>query len=223
MRHNAANAAPPIRKPFFRPHHRSRPQRTRPVSHPSPRAEDATSATEARVQMQLNADLYTMGRNTQLAAFLTAMLTWNIFYWPSGDTLVLAWAALMHGVQGVRALSFHSIAKRFPAGTRPTELSAHHIRSMVPLLAVASTAWGLSAWLLTPPGQPLAQQAVLMVILFGMLAASLPAISQRRGAVLWWLGPLSLLLIARFALEGESQGWLLSVCTVLYSGSSSPC
>ena len=217
MRHNAANAAPPIRKPFFRPHHRSRPQRTRPVSHPSPRAEDATSATEARVQMQLNADLYTMGRNTQLAAFLTAMLTWNIFYWPSGDTLVLAWAALMHGVQGVRALSFHSIAKRFPAGTRPTELSAHHIRSMVPLLAVASTAWGLSAWLLTPPGQPLAQQAVLMVILFGMLAASLPAISQRRGAVLWWLGPLSLLLIARFALEGESQGWLLSVCTVLYS------
>jgi signal transduction histidine kinase/CheY-like chemotaxis protein len=182
-----------------------------------PRAEDTPNATDKRVQMQLNAELYMMGRNTQLAAFLTAMLTWNIFYWQTGETLALVWAGLMHGVQGLRALSFHAITKRFPTRDTPKELSARDIRSMVPLLAVASTAWGLSSWLLTPPGETLGLQAVLMVILFGMLAASLPAISQRRSAVLWWLGPLSVLLIARFALEGDSQGWLLSLCTVLYS------
>ena len=183
----------------------------------SSRAANTPNATDERVQKQLNAELFLMGRNTQLAAFLTAMLTWNIFYWQTGEALVLVWAGLMHSVQALRALSFHTIAKGFPTRATPTELSSRSIRSMVPLLAMASTAWGLSTWLLTPPGQTLESQAVLMVILFGMLAASLPAISQRRSAVLWWLGPLSILLIARFALRGESQGWLLSLCTVLYS------
>jgi signal transduction histidine kinase len=187
-----------------------------PAAPPPPDpAEDA--ARERFIRERLNFQLFTLGRTTQTGAFLAALLLWGMFLLLTRDALVLVWAAQMHAVQLWRYLLFRRNAHSYPIDLYPDTQPTRAVRHVVPLRVMASLAWGLSAWLLIPPsGAHDAQAPILMVILFGMMAASIPAIMPLRRAVLAWLVPITLLLAARFAWMGGPQGWIMGVGALLF-------
>ena len=169
------------------------------------------------VQQRLYFQLYALGRTTQLAALLCAVMTWVIFLMLRGRAQVFIWAALMHAVQAWRSWLFRRTTRDYSAERYPDQLPWDAVRHVVPLLTVASIIWGLSAWILIPPDAGLDGQApILVVILFGMMAASIPAIMPIPRAVLAWLAPLTLLLAARFAWQADPQGWVMCACTLLF-------
>lgn len=175
------------------------------------------TAQERFIRERLNFQLFTLGRTTQVGAFLAALLLWGIFLLLTRDPLVLVWAAQMHAVQCWRYLLFRRNARDYPASLYPDTQPSQAVQHVIPLLLMASVAWGLSAWLLIPPsGVHDAQAPILVVILFGMMAASIPAIMPLPSAVLAWLGPITLLLAARFAWMGGPQGWIMGIGALLF-------
>lgn len=169
------------------------------------------------VQERLYFQLCALGRTTQLAALLCAVMTWVIFLMLTGRPQVFIWAALMHAVQAWRSWLLRRTTRDYPAARYPDQLPWDAVRHVMPLLTVASIVWGLSAWILIPPNAGLDGQApILVVILFGMMAASIPAIMPIPRAVLAWLGPLTLLLAVRFAWQADPQGWVMCACTLLF-------
>lgn len=185
-----------------------------------PPAASTTAAPDlgdAGIRERLNFQLYALGRTTQLGAFLAAVLTWSIFLLLTGRPQVFVWAVLMHAVQAWRSWLFHRTERDYPVAIYADRLPPAAVRHVKPLLLVASVAWGLSAWLLVPPGAGLdAQAPILVVILFGMMAASIPAIMPIRSAVVAWLTPLTLLLAVRFAWQADASGWVMCACTLLF-------
>ena len=178
---------------------------------------DADGARDRLVGERLNFQLQALGRATQAGAFVAALLLWGIFLYVTGRPQVLIWAALMHAAQAARGYALWRTARAFPRERHPDSLPALAVARMAPMLVAASIAWGLSAWILIPPGsgaQPLAP--FLIVVLFGMIAASIPAIMPSKRTVRAWLIPLTLILAARFAWEGGMLGWVLCACTLLY-------
>ncbi|MFT4195538.1 ATP-binding protein [Ottowia sp.] len=188
---------------------------TTPPAPPTDAAEGA--ARERLIRERLNFQLQTLGRATQTGAFLAAVLLWSIFLLLTREPLVLAWAAQMHAVQAVRAALLRRTARDYPPARHPDTLPSRAVGHVIPMLVLASIAWGLSAWLLIPPGSAHdAQAPILVVILFGMMAASIPAIMPLPGAVLAWLAPIALLLAARFAWMGGPQGWIIGAGALLF-------
>ncbi len=168
------------------------------------------------IRERLNTQLFAMGRTTQMGAFLAAVL-WSIFFLLTREALVFAWAALVHSAQACRSWMFWRNARDYPPSRFPDTQPSRAVAHVVPVLAATAVAWGLSAWLLIPPGGAHdAQAPILVVVLFGMMAASIPAIMPQPRAVLAWLAPITLLLAARFAWLGGAQGWIMGTCTLLF-------
>lgn len=183
---------------------------------PSP-GPDGASQREQFLAERLNFQLFTLGRATQVAAFAAAVLLWLVFLALTREPLVLAWAALVHTAQLARAWAFRRNARQYPASRYPDAQPDRAVAHVVPMLVLASLAWGASAWLLVPPsGRHDAQAPVLVVLLFGMMAASIPAIMPRRRAIVAWMAPITLLLALRFAWMGGAQGWIMAACTLLF-------
>lgn len=175
------------------------------------------SQREQFLAERLNFQLFTLGRATQVAAFAAAVLLWLVFLALTRAPLVLAWAGLVHAAQAARAWAFRRNARAYPAARYPDDQPDPAVAHVVPMLALASVAWGLSAWLLIPPsGRHDAQAPVLVVLLFGMMAASIPAIMPRRRAIVAWMAPITLLLATRFAWMGDAQGWVMAAATLLF-------
>lgn len=179
--------------------------------------EHADSEHERLIGERLNFQLFTLGRATQLAAVVAALLLWVVFLLLTRELLVLAWAALVHSAQALRSWNFWRNAREYPASRYPDTQPASAVAHVVPMLVLASCAWGLSAWILTPPtGTHDAQTSILIVLLFGMMAASIPAIMPSRRAIVAWMAPIALLLATRFAWMGGAQGWIMAAATLLF-------
>ncbi|HPK33365.1 MAG TPA: ATP-binding protein [Ottowia sp.] len=184
---------------------------------PDPFVTDDAATRNRFIRERLNFQLFAMGRTTQMGAFLAAVLLWSIFFLLTREALVFAWAALVHSAQACRSWMFWRNARDYPPSRFPDTQPSRAVAHVVPVLAATAVAWGLSAWLLIPPGGAHdAQAPILVVVLFGMMAASIPAIMPQPRAVLAWLAPITLLLAARFAWMGGAQGWIMGTCTLLF-------
>ncbi|MEZ5607858.1 MAG: ATP-binding protein [Burkholderiaceae bacterium] len=171
---------------------------------------------ERQIGERLNYQLFALERAARVGALLAALLLWSLFYFLSGRPQVFIWAALIHAVQGVRYYMLWRTERDHPADRHPGSLPPHAVSHVVPLLMAASIAWGLAPWILIPPGGPQAFAPVMIVILFGMMGASIAPIMPRRSAVLAWLAPITLMLALRFAWEGGTIGWIMCACTLLF-------
>lgn len=180
------------------------------------RAAEAARERERRVGERLNYQLFALERAARVGAFLAALLLWSLFYYLSGRPQVFIWAAVIHGVQAVRYFMLWRTGHDYPPERHPDHLPPHAVSHVVPLLLAASVAWGLAPWLLIPPGSAQTLAPVMIVILFGMMGASIAPIMPRRSAVLAWLAPITLMLALRFAWEGGTIGWIMCACTLLF-------
>ncbi len=184
---------------------------------PDPFVTDDAATRNRFIRERLNFQLFAMGRTTQVGAFLAAVLLWSIFFLLTREALVFAWAALVHSAQACRSWMFWRNARDYPPSRFPDTQPSRAVAHVVPVLAATAVAWGLSAWLLIPPGGAHdAQAPILVVVMFGMMAASIPAIMPQPRAVLAWLAPITLLLATRFAWMGGAQGWIMGTCTLLF-------
>lgn len=188
-------------------------------------APESTPRQEAELRERLLEQLYLMGLSTITAAPVTGAITWGLFYWLTGRSAVLVWAALLHGTQLWRWLVIRRNVQAFQARPPGTGVP-NDPRLYVGLLAASGIAWGSASWLLLPPagpsGGPLSvteMASVLAVMAFGMMAGSVPGVSPWRRAVLAWLPPAALILAAGFLWYGGLIGWLLGGCTLLFGAS----
>ena len=171
---------------------------------------------QRRIGERLNYQLFALERAARVGAFLAALLLWSLFYALRGRPQVFIWAALMHGVQAVRYYLLWRTERDHPPARYPDHLPPRAVSHVVPLLVAASIAWGFAPWILLPPDEPQTLAPVMIVILFGMIGASIAPIMPRRSAVLGWLAPITLMLALRFAWEGGTLGWIMCACTLLF-------
>ncbi|WP_399677881.1 hybrid sensor histidine kinase/response regulator [Xenophilus sp.] len=174
---------------------------------------------EEAVRGRLLRQLFVMGRRTQFAAFVAAVFTWVMFWALTRSPMVFAWAAAVHAAQALRWWHMRRNEQLYPADRFPNEQPRGAWRYVFPL-ATAAVAWGLAPWLMLPAGGPGAQpgaQALMAVMIFGMLAASLPGVAPWRSAVGAWLYPVGLGLASRFAWDGGVLGWALAAAAVMFT------
>ncbi|AMM23240.1 ATP-binding response regulator [Variovorax sp. PAMC 28711] len=176
----------------------------------------AAPPADPAVRGRLLRQLFVLGRSTQVSAFLAAVFTEGIFYALTRSPGVLVWAALIHLAQGLRWVGIRTNERIYPAPAFDLGQPAGAWRYLAPLTA-AACAWGAAAWLLLPVAAAgTTYNTILVVLVFGMLAGSIPAIAPSPAAIVLWLTPVTLGLASRFAWAGGVEGWVLCVSTILF-------
>ena len=121
-----------------------------------------------------------------------ALMLWGVFYYLTGDALVLWWAALTHTIQVVRFVMHWRYLRTPP----PLRDPLRSIRSFGVMLTATSVIWGLSPWLFYPDND-LPLSCFMLLMLLGMMATRLGWLSNYRPSLFWFVVPsLSLLSLA---------------------------
>lgn len=176
----------------------------------------ASDTLDEALRQRLLRQTFVLGRATGPTAFVAALMTWGIFLALNGPQPgVLLWAGLIHSVQLVRWYFIRRNERIYPEA-RHAEGQPDGLRFYIGPLIFASIVWGLAPWLLLPAGGDALQSSVLVVILFGMLAGSIPTLSPCRVGVIAWLVPLASLASVFLLLQGTQQGMLLAAFLVLF-------
>jgi len=176
----------------------------------------SSRSLDEALRQRLLRQTFVLGRATGPTAFVAALMTWGIFCSLNGpQSGVLLWAGLIHGVQWGRWYFIRRNERVYPEA-RYAEGQPDGLRFYIAPLILASIVWGLAPWLLLPAGGDALQSSILVVILFGMLAGSIPTLSPCRLGVIAWLVPLASLASAFLLLQGTQQGMLLAAFLVLF-------
>lgn len=177
--------------------------------------------SEAHAQLvreRLLRQLFALGRTTQWGAVATALLAEGLFYAMTPRPAVIAWALLMHGAQATRWFFLWQNERRYPRARFELGQPAGAWRYVLPLTG-AALAWAAAPWLLLPlENASTTHSALLTVIIFGMLAGSIPAVAPWPTAMAIWLSLVTLGLASRFAWQGDATGWILCVSVLLFGG-----
>lgn len=183
------------------------------IRHNGRMTDSPPSTPEEALRQRLIRQTFVLGRTTSPAAFAAAILTWGCFLaWNGAQAGILVWAVAIHLIQLLRWLLILDNERRYPEARFADGQPAGLARYLVPLLA-ASALWGLAPWLLLPTPADSQQQAVMLVILFGMLAGSVPTLSPSRAAIGAWLLPLALIAALYLLL---SRQYILTVFLLLF-------
>lgn len=171
---------------------------------------------EEALRQRLLRQTFVLGRATVPTAFVAAVLTWSIFLFLNGPSSgVLLWAGVIHAVQLVRWAFMRRNERNYPE-SRHAEGQPDGLEYYIGPLILASFVWGLAPWFLLPAGGDALQSSIMVVILFGMLAGSIPTLSPCRVGVVAWLLPLAMLATLYFLTQGGQQGLLLAAFLLLF-------
>lgn len=177
----------------------------------------ADSDIHRQLAARLTRQTFELGRATSPSAFFSALVTWGVFLFLNPDGLALVWGGLIHTAQLVRWLFIRRNERLYPseqfAFGQPGGLAAY----LLPL-TLASIVWGLAPWFLLAGNDSRNLEAILIIIIFGMLAGSIPTLSTCRPAILAWLAPLSCLAAAFFVARQNSQDLIIAGLLLLFCG-----
>lgn len=169
-----------------------------------------------RVRERLLRQLFALGRTTQWGAVATALLAEVLFFSMTQRPAVIVWALLIHGAQATRWFFLQQNERVYPRARFELGQPAGAWRYLLPLTG-AALAWAAAPWLLLPLSQASAtHSALLTVIVFGMLAGSIPAVAPWPAAMAIWLGGVTLGLASRFAWQGDAAGWAMCISVLLF-------
>lgn len=148
-----------------------------------------------------------------LSAALVAGLYWSLTH----RRAVFLWLGLAALALVARLTVALANERRYPVADHPEGPPGGERPYLGPLLAL-SIVWGLSPFLLLPPGALNVELAALLgVALCAMLMGSVPAVALWRPAIAAWLVPLTAGMALYGAMHGGPAGWFLCLGILLFS------
>ncbi|MDI3384300.1 ATP-binding protein [Xenophilus aerolatus] len=161
--------------------------------------------------------LLSFARKTFVPHALSAALVGALYWSLTHRRAVFLWLGLAAVAMVARLAVALANERRYPEAEHPDGPPAGQRPYLAPLLAL-SIVWGLSPFLLLPPG-PLNVElsALLGVALCAMLMGSVPAVALWRPAIAAWLVPLTAGMATYGAMHGGAAGWFLCLGILLFS------
>ncbi|MDA7417275.1 ATP-binding protein [Xenophilus arseniciresistens] len=168
----------------------------------------------ARVLREQVAMLYANIGASTLADTLVAWLLGALFWWRLGDPLVGVWL-LAHLVQTLR----YPVMGAYHRDPQAARRSAHWARVHSRELLMYSIVWGLAPWLLLG-GADLPMTTLLMLVMLGLIAGGMAAMSAHWPSTLCFAVPMSLGLASALAWYGDLMHIFLAGCALIYLATS---
>jgi signal transduction histidine kinase/ActR/RegA family two-component response regulator len=168
-------------------------------------------ALDKRILREQVDSLLGTSTTASIAAFITAVGFWAVFYYQTRQGSVLVWAALLHATQAYRYVGNQRYL-RTPAAERDSRQSARWHCNALTLNAVA---WGLAPWLFFPTGN-LPLTSLMMLLLLGVSSGSVASLAPYRPALFSFIVPLLTGLAAALLWQRELTHFYMAMCTLAY-------
>ncbi|WP_024537898.1 hybrid sensor histidine kinase/response regulator [Comamonas badia] len=179
---------------------------------PPPASQAAGDRLERLVLREQVAMLYSTIRAATLGDALLALTFGAAMYWQAPHWLVLAWM-LLHLYNTSRLPVLTAYFKDQAADGHLTHWADTYCRE----LRLNSITWGLAPLLFLPDTLPLT--ALMMLIMMGLCAAGVSAVSPLRRAAWNYLLPMMLCLTLALLLRPSVMNAVLAVCCLIFLGS----
>ena len=172
-----------------------------------------SSAVQSIDQRIQNAQADSMLRAIPAVVFISMIAAaglWSVFYYLSGHTGTLIWAAIMHPIQLFLLLS----QKYFKTGVDQPD-PEYLANRYCTILALIGVTWGLAPWMLLPH-ENIILASFMAIILLGVNAVALIAWAAYRPAIYSTSIPLFIGLIAALFWQGESENLISLIALSLF-------
>lgn len=166
----------------------------------------------ARVLREQVAMLYANIGAATVADTLAAWLLGALFWWRLGDPLVGVWL-LAHLLQALR----YPLMAAWHRDPQAAQRSQHWARLHSRELLMYSVVWGLAPWLLLGRAD-LPMTTMLMLVMLGLIAGGMAAVSALWRSTLCFAVPMSLGLAGALAWHGDLMHLFLAGCALIYLG-----
>ncbi|MDQ8018578.1 MAG: hybrid sensor histidine kinase/response regulator [Bordetella sp.] len=190
---------------------------SRSRARPAAGATPVLPAQAERVERWMRRRLLSFARKTFAPHALSALLVGGVYWSLTHRRAVFLWLGLAAVALVARLAVALANERRYPATEHPDGPPGGEAPYLGPLLAL-SIVWGLSPFLLLPPGPLNVELAALLgVALCAMLMGSVPAVALWRPAIAAWLIPLTAGMAVYGAMHGGPAGWFLCLGILLFS------
>lgn len=140
-------------------------------------------------------------------AAILAAVEWSV----APHTPLLLWVMSLWIVAGVRSLLIFNYRRANPASWG----SADWYRWMLVMTSLSGFGWGGSVYFLTL-GFPLPYELVHLFLLGGMAAGAVPVLSASFPLFLWYIGPLTVPILAHFFFSGHEFHTIMGLMGILF-------
>jgi len=196
-------------------HPRYRAMNPLPPANPAASATPDSAALRESIDQRLLRQLYTHGWESLPSAAVAALTTAGFFYLISGSAGAFAWAAALLSGHAMVFLNHRRNLRRYPPARYPEGQPGGLLAYLLPMWW-CTACWALVPWVLMPAGGAVQYSGILCMLLFGVMAASVPAVAPSRWATYTWLIAMTASLTLYFALQGGRWNWLLAFAALQF-------
>ena len=186
-----------------------------PPATPAASAPTDSAALRESIDQRLLRQLYTHGWESLPSAAVAALTTAGFFYLISGSAGAFAWAAALLSGHAMVFLNHRRNLRRYPPARYPEGQPGGLLAYLLPMWW-CTACWALVPWVLMPAGGAVQYSGILCMLLFGVMAASVPAVAPSRWATYTWLIAMTASLTLYFALQGGRWNWLLAFAALQF-------
>ena len=164
-----------------------------------------------RVESEQASALLSTSPSASIGASIVALGFWALFYWQTGNPLTFVWAALIHPIQLLRAITTWRYIKTPPELRRPEQSARFYAQ----LLFVTSCVWGLAPWLFLPKDN-FGMTALMMLVMTGMVSSGVGSLAYHRPSIFAFSIPISVGLFTAFLWQRDGLHAFLAVCVLTF-------
>ncbi|MES2583028.1 MAG: ATP-binding protein [Pseudomonadota bacterium] len=156
---------------------------------------------------------YLQSNSKLTTTIFPAVAIWAYFYFGFGQSRALVWAVLVHGWQVFRYVLHYRRQKTLNTAQAWADYSENRATVLVGVFAFI---WGLVPWMMLE-GQNYAQLSVVLLMLMGMMAGSLSALSLSMRCGHLFLGIIGSMLMVWLLMQWHVTDTILAVSITVFT------